>query len=92
MTIKENVFKSFDKIGVGTRAGVIISETTKGYKVEMFSAYNDEREYIYYIPFTKEFPKGTDWNKNWNEYNKNWEVLIEYIRQGYIKPYRTIRK
>ena len=87
-----NVFKSFNKIDVECRSGVIISETTKGWKVETFSAYTDEQEYIYYIPFIKEFPKGINWEDNWNEYIKYWQALIEYIRQGYIKPYRIIRK
>lgn len=86
------VFKSFDKIGVEQRQRVIISLTTKGLKVETFSAYTDEKEYIYYMTETEDFNRNTDWAANWNETTKYWQALEYHITGGGITPYRTIVK
>lgn len=86
-----NVFKSFDEIGTNNRSGVIISPTTKGLKIETFSTYNDEKEYIYYINETPNFNRDTNWNANWNDTTKYWEALLHSINLG-ITPYRVIEK
>jgi len=88
-----NVFKSFESIGVNTRLGVIISQTTKGYKIETFSAYSDQKEYIYYIRFNSRYPEGMKWGEVVNSMGTTeYQCLMEDIDSGNITPYRIIEK
>jgi len=82
-----NVFKA-----EGDRSGIVISETTKGFKIESWSLYGDEDDVTYFVNYNETFIPGFDkWEDEINEYGTTyWELLVEYVRQGYIKPYRTI--
>ena len=82
-----NVFKK-----ESDRSGVIISETTKGFKVETWSAFEDELNRTYYIKYQDEFQPGFDkWEESINEYGTMyWQLLVEFIRNGGIQPYRVV--
>lgn len=95
MSEKENpatTYKSYDRIGVDERFGVQITKTQKGHRIETFSAYSDEKEYIYYVSFD-DVPADVDWNEVINDYGTTLlQLVLEKIRVGAIRPYRTIVK
>ncbi|NMA67790.1 MAG: hypothetical protein GX957_16430 [Clostridiaceae bacterium] len=82
-----NVFKKD-----GERSGFTISETTKGFKIETWSVYSDEPNRTYYINYTDYFQPGFNgWQQAINEHGTTYaDLLLRDIREGYIKPYRTI--
>ena len=87
------VFKSFDTLSVDSRAGVIISPTTKGLKVEVLTVYNDEPDKTYFIKATEDYNADSQWDAPINEYGtKLYDKLLHDINGGHIKPYRTIVK
>ena len=74
------------------RAGIIISETTKGFKVESWSVYSDETDKTYFIYFNNEFKQGfRAWEKEINDCGTTyWQLLLHRIHERQIIPYRTI--
>ena len=86
-----NVFKKDSE-----RSGYIITETTKGWKVEIWSAYEDELNKTYYIKHkrdTEDFPPGFNrWEESINEYGTTYaDLFIKSVLEGGIMPYRVIK-
>ena len=78
----------------GERSGFTISETTKGFKVDVWSVYADRPNKTYYIAFTDPFQPGFDrWNEAINEHGTTYsQLLLHFISTGSIVAYRTIKK
>lgn len=86
------VYRSFDMIGVDERFGVEITPTAKGWRIETFSAYTDEKEYIYYVSYD-DVPADVDWDKVIDQFGmRMWGYVLNQIWYGAIRPYRTVKK
>lgn len=75
----------------GERSGIIISETTKGWKVEVWTLY-DEPNKTHYIAYTGDYQPGFNrWGEAINDYGTTYsDLFFEQLRRGEIRPYRTL--
>ena len=70
------------------RAGFTISETKKGLKLSMWSAYWDTPDFTFYVEETERFNRNTDFSAKWNEIYP----CIATLRLGQWKIYKYLRE